>query len=361
MKRIQIWRVDGGDRPAAVPLDAIRNSETERMLEELLVRSPNLLQRQLQLIGRQVATAGGPLDLLGVDDEGRLVIFELKRGVLTRDAVAQVLDYASDLALMSNEGLARLIEEGSGRLGIDRIPDFLEWYAEEFPGQAGPLIEKPRMVLVGLGVDERALRMVNYLAEMGVAIELITFHAFGAGGELFLAKQVESDPIGTSAEVSTGTKAENQRVLLEKARSLGAAELLEEVRRMVEASLGTVYVWPNKSVYSFYLPAETQEGRPTQRHVVSVGPNEQRPGTVRLAFPDRVLQLDPGIEARMVADMGAQRLPSGRYALDLIITRERWTPLAQPLGEALVSIRRFWDDSRQRTDQDADDVLPLDE
>ena len=54
----------------------------------------------LTLIGRQVSTDGGTLDLLGIDADGRLVVFELKRGTLTRDAGAQVRDYASDLAAL---------------------------------------------------------------------------------------------------------------------------------------------------------------------------------------------------------------------------------------------------------------------
>ena len=38
--------------------------------------------------------------MLGIDEYGRLVVFELKRGTLVREAVAQIIDYASDLANM---------------------------------------------------------------------------------------------------------------------------------------------------------------------------------------------------------------------------------------------------------------------
>ena len=57
----------------------------------------------LTLVGRQTPTEGGPLDLLGVDADGRLVVFELKRGTLSRDAVAQVVDYASYLNAMESD------------------------------------------------------------------------------------------------------------------------------------------------------------------------------------------------------------------------------------------------------------------
>lgn len=63
MSRFHIWKVDHNERPGAVPLEAVRNSETERMLEDLLVGSPDLLQPELRLIWRQVPRAGGPLDL----------------------------------------------------------------------------------------------------------------------------------------------------------------------------------------------------------------------------------------------------------------------------------------------------------
>ena len=70
---------------------------------------------------------GGPLDLLGVEPDGRLNVFELKRGTLSRDAVAQVIDYSSDLEDMDAESLYRHIAEESGNLGVQPIGDFEEW------------------------------------------------------------------------------------------------------------------------------------------------------------------------------------------------------------------------------------------
>ena len=56
-------------------------------------------------------------------------MFELKRGTLARDAVAQSLDYASDLETHEHERLGTLVQEYSGRLGIDKIEDFEDWYS----------------------------------------------------------------------------------------------------------------------------------------------------------------------------------------------------------------------------------------
>ena len=78
---------------------------SEDLLEETLASNPDMLMPGLTLVGRQTRTEGGPLDLLGVDRDGRLTLFELKRGSLNRDAVAQVMDYGSWL-----ESLRRMAE-----------------------------------------------------------------------------------------------------------------------------------------------------------------------------------------------------------------------------------------------------------
>lgn len=80
--KIGIWsmiRSENG-KEIATPLEELNSTETEKRLEDLLVESPDLLIKGLNLIGRQVPTSGGPLDLLGIDPDGQIVLFELKRG-----------------------------------------------------------------------------------------------------------------------------------------------------------------------------------------------------------------------------------------------------------------------------------------
>ena len=71
-----------------------------------------------------------------MDEDGRLVVFELKRGTLSRDAVAQIIDYASDLDAKTDIALAEHIAANSGVSGIERIEDFEEWYGENTEGQS---------------------------------------------------------------------------------------------------------------------------------------------------------------------------------------------------------------------------------
>ena len=78
MDEVKIWALDGDSN--VTPLASKDQTATESLLEETLVRNPDLLIPGLRLVGRQTPTDGGPLDLLGVDEDGRLVVFELKRG-----------------------------------------------------------------------------------------------------------------------------------------------------------------------------------------------------------------------------------------------------------------------------------------
>ena len=125
-----------------------------------------------------------------------------KRGTLTRDAVAQVIDYVSFLHELDAEALSTHVETNSGRNGIQRIDDFRAWYQENFPGKSEEYSLVPRAVLVGLGVDERARRMVEFLAATGMDVTLATFQAFRRGDEVFLARQVDVAP--TQKRTGTG-------------------------------------------------------------------------------------------------------------------------------------------------------------
>ena len=72
MERIELWTVDGnsGNAPVVRAIEEVLNTETEALLEDLLVQSPDLLVHGLTPVGRQLPTAGGSLDLLGVDQHG---------------------------------------------------------------------------------------------------------------------------------------------------------------------------------------------------------------------------------------------------------------------------------------------------
>ena len=166
MEETRIWAIE---KTAATPLAAAGKIEAEVLLEDILVGNPTMLEQGLHLVGRQIPAAGGRLDLLGIDSKGRLVVLELKRGSLSRDAVAQVVDYASHLNSMEPGELSSHIVEQSGHHGIKKIEDFDDWYSDNMPEDTNTLMP-PRMILVGLGVDEKTDRMVEFMASSGMEI-----------------------------------------------------------------------------------------------------------------------------------------------------------------------------------------------
>ena len=227
MEKIEIWELASGRDTATSLLSTIDSTKTEEELEEIHVRSPDMLERGLQLVGRQTPmTGGGYLDLLAVDGDGRLVVFELKRGTLSRDAVAQVVDYASDLDAIEFEDLEKVVASHSGSGDIPKIDHFIEWYDRQYEGKSIESLKPPRMVLVGLGVDHAAERMVNFLVDRGVEISLVTFQGFEHGAKVLLARHVEVDSRRPKPPVTPSALFEK------RAQSSKIQELLEIVTEM---------------------------------------------------------------------------------------------------------------------------------
>ncbi len=250
---IRIWEIDDSSK-AAKPVESTNRTETEQLLEGVLVRNPDMLMLGLTLVGRQTPTDGGILDLLGVDADGRLIVFELKRGTLTRAAVAQAIDYCSYLDYLTETELADYVADHSGKNEVDKIDDLASWYGDR-QGKSLTELRPTKMALVGLGADTQALRMVEFLTEKGVDISLLTFHGYEHGGRMLLARQVERGAeVRDDDSRRTRSDAERRRNLVEWARELGIHDLWQDaVKALSIASNGTV---TNKGI-TFYLPRIT--------------------------------------------------------------------------------------------------------
>jgi hypothetical protein len=220
-----------------------------------------------------------------------LVVFELKRGTLTRNAVSQIIDYSSYLDDLDPKVLASHIAERSGTLGVEKIDDFGAWYQEQYQKSIFD-IQKPKLVLVGLGADECTRRMVSFLADSDIDISLITFYGFEKDGKTFLAKQVEvaaKSPVNGSSL----TKEERLKLLREKVKRVGVDGVYEKIADFFRIQL-SAYPWPNQSGYSFYLTDVKEDGSPTNLVYISLYVNENQPNRLEIRIQERAIEVAPG-------------------------------------------------------------------
>jgi len=83
----------------------------EKYLHKLIEENTYIISREITeshvitLGSRLKLPSGGELDLLLIDSEGNVMLVELKRDKGHREAIAQLLDYASELQTMNPEDL----------------------------------------------------------------------------------------------------------------------------------------------------------------------------------------------------------------------------------------------------------------
>lgn len=253
---IRVWSVDMSNYDAK-ELESIQSLESEHVLEELFVNNPQMLMPGLTLVARQ-ARAGkarvedGELDLLGIDEYGGLVVFELKKKSLARQAVAQTIDYCSYLESLTERELLDYISKYSSQLKTaSSIDDFEAWYIErgwELENDLKPI----KMVLVAFDADDAAFRMVDFLSERGVAISIQTFQGFHHHKQTLLASQLDraiEEQVGRKSRKLS--RVELYRALAHQASELGISEFWEDVKESLSISSSR---YPTLSGVTFSQP-----------------------------------------------------------------------------------------------------------
>ena len=336
MDEVKIWSIE--DDSEAVQLESKGEMDTEKLLEDTLVKNPNLLMPGLTLVGRQTPTEGGPLDLLGVDRNGRLVVFELKPGDLYRDAVAQIIDYASALDGMDPDALAEHISERSGTGGIEKIEDFEQRYAGLFPDHSLDRLKPLRMFLVGLGVDPATERMVTFLAKSsGMDISLLTFHGFMYDGKTLLAKQMQVEASGARSEDAGDPK----RRLRDQFRELGAEGLLDDARQMfLKTWRSACYEYATKSRWNFQIGETAESGNLTYRVYFAIAPDVEHRG-IKVWFLPRATVLSQDKFAQLSPrSISFEAQPDGGILFP--VNSAEWEAHKEELTELTRSVYEAW-------------------
>lgn len=170
---------------------AVGSVDRERRLEDWIESNPDILGQPLLLVGRQVQTRyGGIIDLVAVDDEGRCVVIELKRGRTPRDIVAQALDYISWIAELTDADVR-------DRIALNSKMSFNEAYQRQYGRRNPPeqLNTDQRILIVATDVDEATTRIVQHLTgRYGVDINVVTLSYFRVGEQELLARTWVVDP-----------------------------------------------------------------------------------------------------------------------------------------------------------------------
>lgn len=195
--KTQIWTVNG--QPHRLK-ECILPSE--QLLEDMIVSAPRVLSDEWMLIGRQESTGlGGRIDLLAIAPDASLVLIELKRDRTPRDVVAQALDYASWVERLAAEDIAAIYKRF--KQDADLAADFRKFFGQ--PLDEDSLNQSHQIIIVASGLDASTERIVAYLSERDIAINVLCFQVFQLGEQQLISRSWLIDPVETQVNACSGS------------------------------------------------------------------------------------------------------------------------------------------------------------
>lgn len=200
--RHAIWKI------AAQPVPLVKSSLiTEQLLEEMIVAAPKIISDEWMMIGRQESTGfGGRVDLLAVAPDGSVILIELKRHRTPREVVAQAIDYASWVEHLKPEDIVEIYNRFAP--GRSLAGDFRQRFGQNLDDDS--LNGSHQIVIVASSLDESSERIVNYLNERDIAINVLCFQVFTNGTEQLISRTWLLDPVRTQATITTPTAGANE-------------------------------------------------------------------------------------------------------------------------------------------------------
>ena len=172
-----LWRMRDDGSIVAVEGSRI---ESEEQIETAIESAPEVLGIDVMVVGRQTRTTSGPLDLLAIDDSGRLAVIEIKRDRTPREVVAQAIDYAAWVANLDFEEVAEIYREYRSR--NNETGDLTSDFESHFGAELDYLAETPRMIIVASRLDDSTERMIEFLGSaFDMPINAVLFQPFEGG------------------------------------------------------------------------------------------------------------------------------------------------------------------------------------
>ena len=189
---IKTWQIVAGKlTPVQTSLKSEARTEPYD-LEPWIASQPDIVGTDLLIVGRQVQTRSGPIDLLAIDSSGNTVIIELKRAELPRECLAQAIDYASDVAGWTVERLGEVCAAY-----LKRPLDVA--FGEAFPDadiETLSINSAQRIVLVGFAIESSLERMIEWLSDtysVNVNAVVLSYAKTKSGDEILTRTSIISE------------------------------------------------------------------------------------------------------------------------------------------------------------------------
>ena len=190
-----IWKVGSTPTPLAVT-----HLASEQALEDMIVSDPRILSSEWMLIGRQEITPfAGRIDLLAIAPDGSLVLIELKRNRTPREIVAQALNYAAWVDALTADKIAQIYQRFSN--GRNLSDDFKTRFGAKLDEET--LNDSHQIVIVAASLDDATERIIKYLNDRDIAINVLFFQVFQHGPDQLLSRAWLIDPGVTQVNVAT--------------------------------------------------------------------------------------------------------------------------------------------------------------
>lgn len=196
--RTALWRVS--PQPQVLMESSLVR---EQLLEEMIIAAPSILSDEWMLIGRQEDTGfAGRIDLLAIAPDSSLVLIELKRDRTPREVVAQALDYAGWVEKLGSEEIAAIY--GRFAPGKSLANDFRQRFGQDLDEES--LNQSHQIVIVAASLDDSTERIVAYLNERDIAINVLCFQIFTHGNDQLLSRAWLLDPVRIQVSAAATAK-----------------------------------------------------------------------------------------------------------------------------------------------------------
>lgn len=255
--------------------------ELEDFLEGWIEQSPEVLGTDVLIIGRQVSTDAGPIDLLALNGVGDLLVVELKRARAPRDVIAQALDYLSAVEPWDKDKIEAVAIEYFRR--VDAPCETLEEafsskagvpLPEEEPDAAAPqapaeLNRRQQVFIVAQELGAATERMARFLCGKGIAVTCLAFIYYRTdSGEELLEVTPTVQPLAPIGPPPPPGPKIDEQTFRAQCHELGthlAIQLYERAKALAEKrrAKGDVIRWGQKGYsYSFAPTKADSTSRP---------------------------------------------------------------------------------------------------